>query len=325
MPAACDSAGVDSRRAQVARIRPLALTALREYPMPAGHLTFVSHGENTTFRLDGSYLVRVHRPQRHGRDVDPSAAIRSELDWLAAIRADTDVEVPVPVAARDGRRVVESGGRAVSVLRWMDGRIHENTVRPVHLGRLGTAMATLHAHTQSWTPPAGFTRIRWDFETFFGDVMVYGGVPAKGVWELLPADTRRAFERVAERMVGRFSDLALVHADLHPGNVLFHAGRARPIDFDDCGYAPLRYDVAVALWELRYRPDYDAYRAAFLAGYRSVRPLDADDIDDFIALREVAFGLWYAGNAQVDPVFRAGFDRTLAYSAQSIDRLLPAG
>jgi Ser/Thr protein kinase RdoA (MazF antagonist) len=319
----CHSAGVDSRRAQVARIRPLALAALREYPMPPGRLVFVSHGENTTFRLDGSYLVRVHRPQRHGRDADPSAAIRSELDWLVAIRADTDVEVPVPVSARDGRTVVETGGRMVSVLRWMAGRLHENTIRPVQLRRLGVVLATLHRHAAAWTPPAGFTRIRWDYETFFGDVMVYGGIPASGVWELLPADTRRAFDRVAERMAGRFDELCLVHADLHPGNVLFHQGRARPIDFDDCGFAPLRYDVGVALWELRHRPDYDAYRAAFLAGYRSVRPLEPDGIDDFIALREVAFGLWYAGNAQVDPEFRAGFEATLASCARSVDRLLP--
>jgi Ser/Thr protein kinase RdoA (MazF antagonist) len=183
-------------------------------------------------------------------------------------------------------------------------------------------MAMLHAHARSWQPPAGFARIRWDFETFFGDVMVYGGVPAGKVWDLLPGEARSAFDRVAGRMRGRFGELTLVHADLHPGNVIFHRGRARLIDFDDSGYAPLMYDVAVALWELRHRPDYERYRAAFLAGYRSVLPLDADGLDDFIALREVAFGLWYAGNAQVDPRFQAGFAKTLDYCARSITSLL---
>ena len=32
-------------------------------------------------------------------------------------------------------------------------------------------------------PPTGFVRIRWDHETFFGNVMVYGGTPAAGCWD----------------------------------------------------------------------------------------------------------------------------------------------
>ena len=140
-----------SRRAQIARLRRVALAALGRYPLPDGRLTFVTHGENTTFRHDsaaGRHLVRVHRPQRHGRDVDSAAAIRSELAWLRAIRADTDLAVPEPLAARDGATTVEASAagetRVCSVLRWMDGRIHEESPRPVHLRRLGEAMARLH-------------------------------------------------------------------------------------------------------------------------------------------------------------------------------------
>ncbi len=43
-------------------------------------------------------------------------------------------------------------------------------------------------------------RIRWDWETFFGDTMVYGGISAADVWELLPGDLRRKFARVASGM-----------------------------------------------------------------------------------------------------------------------------
>ena len=76
--------------------------------------------------------------------------------------------------------------RVCSVLRWMDGRIHEASPRPVHLRRLGEAMAALHDHADAWTPPAGFVRIEWNHETFFGNVMVYGVTPADGCWALLP-------------------------------------------------------------------------------------------------------------------------------------------
>jgi Ser/Thr protein kinase RdoA (MazF antagonist) len=65
----------------------------------------------------------------------------------------------------------------------------------------------------------------------------------------------------------------LIHADLHLDNALFHRGEVQVIDFDDCGHGYLVYDLAVALWELRHRPDYQAFQDAMLAGYGSVRPL----------------------------------------------------
>ena len=85
-----------SRRADLARFRRVALAALAEYPLAKGGLTFPSHGESTPFRhngSEGSHLVRVHRPQRHGGAVDSAAAIRSEIAWLRAIRRDTDLAV----------------------------------------------------------------------------------------------------------------------------------------------------------------------------------------------------------------------------------------
>ena len=179
---------MSSRREQLVRLRRVAEAALDRYPLPDGRLTFVRHGENTTYRHDsaaGRHLVRVHRPQRHGRDVDSAAAIRSEIAWLQAIRAETELAVPSALAAGDGATTVEVSAagetRICSVLRWMDGRIHESSPRPVHLRRLGEAMARLHDQADAWTPPADFVRIHWDHETFFGDVMVYGNTPAARV------------------------------------------------------------------------------------------------------------------------------------------------
>jgi hypothetical protein len=39
-----------SRRAQIARLRRVALAALEQYAVPAGRLTFIAHEENTTWR-----------------------------------------------------------------------------------------------------------------------------------------------------------------------------------------------------------------------------------------------------------------------------------
>jgi Ser/Thr protein kinase RdoA (MazF antagonist) len=317
-----------SRRAQISRLRQVALAALDHYPVPDGRLTFVAHEENTTFRHDspaGRHLVRVHRPQRHGRDVDTAAAIRSELAWLQAIKTETDLEVPEPLADRDGAVTVEASAagqtRVCSVLRWMDGRIMEDSPRPIHLRRLGEAMARLHIQADAWKPPPGFVRIRWDHETFFGDGMVYGETPAAGCWALLPAELRARFGAVSARMadVLEGDDVGLIHADLHLGNAVFQRGRVKLIDFDDCGHGPRLYELAVALWELRDEPYYPPFRDALLDGYSSRRELDVTHLDDLIAVRQVAFDLWYTGMAQVNPAFAARLDRVHGWSSALLD------
>jgi Ser/Thr protein kinase RdoA (MazF antagonist) len=321
--------GMPSRGAQISRLRQVAVGALAEYPLPEGRLTFVDHGENTTFRHDsvaGRYLVRVHRPQRHGQGVDSAAAIGSEIAWLRSIRSDTDLEVPEALAALDGSVTVQATAagetRVCSVLRWQDGRIHEASPRPVHLKRLGAAMAVLHNQADAWTPPSGFVRIRWDHQTFFGNTMVYGGIPAEDCWMLLPVAVRARFDAVAERMadiMASAGDVGLIHADLHLGNAVFEGARVKLIDFDDAGTGPRIYDIAVALWELRLRPDYPTYLAALRAGYLPGRTIELSRLDDYIALRQVAFGLWYTGTAQVNPAFAARLDVVNRWSLAMLD------
>jgi len=102
-----------SKRAQVARIRRTAVRALADYPVDEPRLSFIAHGENTTFRVDSRdarFLMRVHRPNRHGRGVDSRVAVGSELAWLAALQADTDLSVPTPIRAPC--HAVRRGGRS---------------------------------------------------------------------------------------------------------------------------------------------------------------------------------------------------------------------
>ncbi len=334
-----------SRRQQVARLRRLAAAAVDCYPLVDPRLRFIAHGENTTFRIDAGvagrrerYLLRVHRPARHGRDVDPVAAVRSELRWLTALRADTGLQVPEPLVTGDGEltATVSSAGvtgpRTCSVLRWMDGRIHTGAPRPVHLHRLGGAMARLHDHADGWRPPDDFVRIRWNWDAFFGGTLEYGGVNALDCWDLVPDDLRTRFGQAASAVERAMAELGqgpeafgLIHADLHLDNALFLRGDVRLIDFDDCGHGYRLYDIAVALWELRHRPDYEPFRAALVAGYTRHRPL-ADGqlahLDAFIAAREVAFALWFAGTAEVNPDFREQLDGVLAETARSLGTLL---
>jgi Ser/Thr protein kinase RdoA (MazF antagonist) len=152
--------------------------------------------------------------------------------------------------------------------------------------------------------------------------MVYGVSSAAACWALLPTEVRARFEAVAARMVeimGLDGDVGLIHADLHLGNALFHRGGVRLIDFDDCGTGPRLYDLAVALWELRERPDYSVFRKALLTGYGALRNIDVTHLDDFIAVRQVAFDLWYTGIAQVNPAFAARLADVHRWSLSMLD------
>jgi Ser/Thr protein kinase RdoA (MazF antagonist) len=331
-------------RRQIAGLRRLAIRALDNYDIAEPRIELVAHGENTTFRVSscgGQYLLRVHRPTRFGHDVDSKAAITSELDWLVALRADTPLAVPEPVRAVGGEVTTTetadgvAGTRVCSLLRWMKGRNHNHSARPVHLYRLGGVLAQLHNHADQWRVPDGFMRIRWDHEAYFGNTMVYGNVDAADAWKLLPANLHRGFATVADQLgdimqqLGKGPDVfGLIHADAHLDNVLFDGQHTRLIDFDDCGFGYRIYDVAVALWQLRHRDDYPTFNEAFVRGYTEHRPLPTEQtahLDAFIAAREVAFGLWFVGMAESRPSFRNELSTELGYMERSLSILVSGG
>ena len=102
--------------------------------------------------------------------------------------------------------------------------------------------------------------------------------------------------------------------------------QARLIDFDDCGFGYRIYDVAVALWELRHRDDYPAFKEAFVRGDTEHRPLPGEQMehrDAFIAAREVAFLLWLVGMAETRPSFRDELSAEFGYIERSLKVLLP--
>ena len=71
-----------SRRAQVARLRPLARAALAAHGLAEARLRLLQHEYNTTFRVDADGARHVLRIGRGGGQ--PAAALASEAAWLRA-------------------------------------------------------------------------------------------------------------------------------------------------------------------------------------------------------------------------------------------------
>jgi Ser/Thr protein kinase RdoA (MazF antagonist) len=164
-------------------------------------------------------------------------------------------------------------------------------------------MAGLHRYAAAWAPPPGFTRPRYDWDGLFGDNELVK-VPAGQVWAHIPPAYLPAFESVAARLrqvmqtFGQGRDVfGLIHADVSLGdNVLFAAGEARLIDFDDCAFGYWMFDAGVSLSAVHARPDFSAYRQAFIDGYSQIRSLSEaqwQQLDLFIAAWR-AFEMYWA-------------------------------
>jgi len=342
-----------SYRGQVLRLRRLAEAVLPAYNLADARLTFIAHAENTTFRADASmrskspkrdgpyradsYLLRVHRPGRHGPHVDSRQFIASELAWLTALRLDTTLNVPEPIRAINGEYTTVGYApgiaqpRVCSVLKWLNGRRYGQSPTPLHLQRAGALMAQLHNHAATWSIPNDFQRIRWDWHALFGDTLGFGGLTADETWKLIPDVHRHVLEQASAQIRGVMEQLGtspdvfgLIHADLHLDNLLFDEHEARPIDFDDCGFGYWIYDIAVPLWLLRMEAQWPSYQAAFLKGYAQFRTVPQDQLaylDSFIAAREAIVALWQIAMAQSNPAFRERLDDNLNYSAKMIARI----
>ena len=312
-----------SRRAQLSRLRRLGRTALASYGLDNARLRLLRFEHNTTFRVDasnGRYLLRISRPQAHGPE-----AIASEMAWLTALRRDTDLRVPAPVAARDGSLVLvgsDTGvpeARSCVLLRWLDGRFVNRGLVPVHLRRVGLLAGRLQEQAATWAPPAGFLRPRVDTLTSQGkvDSMSPSAAAALDGDHPSAADADRAIGLVealfsrndatilakaieviwatTRRLAKETSAFGLIHGDLHHENFLFDDGEARAIDFDDCGWGFYLYDLAVTLFELEDRPRYDELRDALGGAYATTRRLPPDHamhLDALLILRRMQILLW---------------------------------
>ncbi|HUG13637.1 MAG TPA: phosphotransferase [Thermomicrobiales bacterium] len=300
-----------SYREQVKRLRRLARMALAEYDLGPGpaRLSLLAHMDNTTFRVDtdggGRFTLRVHRvshsPAQPRRTL---GNVRSELEWLDALRRDAGLDVPRPIASRRGALAlaVETadvpGARVCSLLGWIDGRFVNVRLTPVHLERVGAFIARLHDHSSVWTPPAGFERGRVGELPEDVAVSILEAIADRCEREDVATVERAIHDaRQAQRELGHQPGFfGLIHGDLHQDNYLFNADAVRAIDFDDCGWGWLLYDLAVPLSEIRFRPAFPELRAALLRGYERSRRLPVgceSGIDAFIALRYVQLAVWF--------------------------------
>ncbi|MEW2913924.1 phosphotransferase [Leisingera sp. JC11] len=273
--------------------------SLALWGMEGAAARLIATRENQVYRVDHgsrSYALRLHRP---GYRTD--AELWSELQWMNAA-AEGGLNVPAPIPSASGDFLHVAGGVQVDVLTWLSGapvgKTGEDLAAADRAGLLhgiGREMARLHAVSDRWTPPEGFSRWSWDRDGLLGENPVWGRF-----WEnpSLTAEDRALFlalrrEAGAElqQLEGKL-DYGLIHADLVRENVMADGDKLQLIDFDDSGFGFRLFDLATTLLKNMREADYPALRGALIAGYLSERAIDLAALDLFIVLRSATYAGW---------------------------------
>jgi len=290
-----------------------ARQALEHFPIESVEVSLVARAENITFKVTDDagnlYTLRLHRPAYHTLE-----ELESERLWTRAL-LQAGIQVPEPIPTRDGR---EYAGvdisllrqhRHVSLSRWVPGEllmplIRDDTPRERLEGlfrKLGALIATMNNQAAHWHPPAEFRRHALDADGLMGTQPFWGRF-----WErsdLSPAERALLVEtrdRLHDRLIGYGKDASrysVIHADLHPGNVLVNGATLAAIDFDDTAWGWHMYDLAAALNQCQELAGFDAIYAACVEGYRSVRPITEEDLAMlpwFLLVRGMAEIGWFA-------------------------------
>jgi Ser/Thr protein kinase RdoA (MazF antagonist) len=287
----------------------VAERALTQYDLsPDSTLRLLNLSENATYLVDDpdsgtQSILRVHRRNYH----QPHEIV-SELDWLEALRRDSDVTVPTVLPDRDGNRVVtvDQAGTDRHVVHFAmvaGSEPDEKSLTTNDFHTLGRITAALHDHSRNWVRPAGFGRFAWDWQHSLGDR------PRWGRWQdavgVGPAETA-VLERASDLLQRRLADygtgqdvFGLVHADLRLANLLVDGsgsdGTITVIDFDDCGFGWYFYDFGTAVSFFEDDPAVPEWQDAWATGYRTRRDLpvrDEEMLPSFVLLRRLLLLAW---------------------------------
>ena len=238
------------------------------------------------------YMLRVYLHHKYW--IRSEGDFRFELELLNHLQAD-GVGVSCALARRCGDFLgaleAPEGRRCYALFTWAPGQpAGEYTLEQSRL--LGGYLARLHRSADRFQSPFG----RYNLDTHF--VIERPLEQMRPYFETDRPEDWAFITHLAARVRGRMAALPTVegawgyiHGDAHGGNAHFTAENLITMfDFDHGGFGWRAYDLAPFVWGAS-----EESRAAFLEGYRSVRPLSDAEMDALPALVK-ARAIWDEGD-----------------------------
>jgi Ser/Thr protein kinase RdoA (MazF antagonist) len=298
----------------------VARRALAAYDAPTdADLTLLNISENATYLVEAGGERSILRIHRHG--YHEAQQIASELAWLDALREDAGVRTPKVLTTKDQTRVVLVADgetpRHVVMFEWLPGTEPPEDNLVASFEELGEITARMHQHVRDWRRPAGFDRFAWDYDAAFGETARWSRWQRGIAVGAAERDVLRRLEATLRDRLAAFGQgpdrFGLVHADLRLANLLVHEDETFVIDFDDCGWSWLLYDLGAALSFIEDDPRVPALIDSWVRGYRRVRELPAADeaeIPTFVMMRRLLLVAWIGSHAGTELARSMGADYT---------------
>jgi len=292
---------------QLSQLRKIAENALKQFNLKVKQIKFINHGENTTYKIlaaEGIYLLRIHRANYHSK-----AALIEELKWLERLSKQME-KIPKPVVSKNGLLIEKvtnpkaAISRYCSLMVWQPGILKLKSLNENSMFATGLLTAQLHKST---TKTKVKHRNYWTLEGLLSEDAKFGSFKnlqadlTKSQYSILDKCRKMIFKKIKQYQLKYPEKLALIHADLHFGNIVWQKNEPIPIDFDDCGFGFHMYDLAVTLsWGTYiFRGDKknkkQLYVESLLEGYSSVQNLTTADVNIlpyFKVTRNLSMLLW---------------------------------
>lgn len=270
---------------QVETMLPLARQIIDGFDLGACELESINHEFNSTFKVTASSGERFAlRINVNSKRTLPN--LRAEIFWVVQLATVAGLTVPVPIKNRSGEYIstawhpmLERNLHAV-LFSWLEGEELGDEPTEEMMRAAGRAMARMHAAAQDIRLPESASLPIVD------DVFWDNGDSIEPS-DLVTTEEKAIIAKAVEKIEAITRDLysrnrpQLIHADIHPWNVMWQGSDVAIFDFDDCVIGLPVQDIAVTL----YYNDTDEQDAAFLAGYQELAPLPEFTHDEMSALK----------------------------------------
>ena len=258
---------------QVETMLPLAKELIAGFHLGECELESINHEFNSTFKVTAAngdrFALRINV---NSQRTLPN--LKAEIFWVEQLSRVEGLRVPAPVKTRSGEYITKAWHPMLQrdlfavLFTWLEGKELGDEPTDEMMRATGRAMARMHIAARETQLPDGAALP-------IVDDMFWGNNDAITNSDQLTDDDKatlaRAIEHiesVTEAMYER-SKAQLIHADVHPWNVMWQGDEVAVFDFDDCVIGLPAQDIAVSL----YYNDTDQQDIAFTQGYQEIAPL----------------------------------------------------
>lgn len=284
--------------------------ALEQYNMQNAEFELIRHNENITLRIDGQYLLRIHK---HAEGFDTDATYggmnrieirKSELAFLSYLnRQGMRVQLPVPNKNGDLLTTLHDGV-CVTMLTWIPGRnLGKSDISEELCFQIGVMVAEMHKAAANFKVEE---ILRYDSNLC---ERMKKRLESEEVIGILGKTNQQTILAACNVMGDRFcnnQNINTVHADLSLSNILIADSELIPIDFSLFGSGHPMMDISSLYGSINGVDN----RRAIAEGYKSLDgKIDFPMLDVCFALNVLLYIVLHINNAPKQEGFQERIER----------------